>query len=277
MHNLPELLCHRFPDLRRASGGIVHRNRGWMREEGAKALEWAMLESWQHRSIVVDAEMPAPLVMLPGTLCDARLYGPVLDALGVRASIPALSGAGSAVAFAQYLLAQLPDRFSLCGFSLGAIIALEIAAQAPDRVERLALIGCNPGMLDGDAARIRAALSRDEFVASSFDHADPVIHALIDEMAADTSAEDYAQQTRITLTRHDSRPRLAALTMPVLILCGCEDRICPAALSIEMAASVPHSRLALIDGAGHYVTLEQPQAVAAELSAWLATPAPTLH
>jgi pimeloyl-ACP methyl ester carboxylesterase len=248
-----------------------------MREDRAKALEWAMLERSQHRSIAVDADMLATLVMLPGTLCDARLYAPVLDRLGIRASIPTLSSADNTVDFARYLLAQLPDRFSLCGFSLGAIVALEVAAQAPHRVERLALIGCNPGTLGSEASRARAALSRDDFVAASFDHADPLVHALIDEMAADTSAEDYARQTRITLTREDSRPRLAALTMPVLIMCGHEDRICPPSLSIEMATSIPHARLALIDGAGHYVTLERPDAVAAELSAWLATPARILH
>src|SRR5690349_18408038 len=101
----------------------------------------------QHRLEQVLAAPAAPLVMLPGTLCDARLFGPLLDVLGLTAAVPELSGAETAADVAGALLTSLPDRFALCGFSLGAIVALEIAAQAPERVERLALIGCNPGTL----------------------------------------------------------------------------------------------------------------------------------
>ena len=97
--------------------------------------------------------------MLPGTLCDARLYAPVVERLGLPATIPALAGAETAAALAQLILAAAPERFSLCGFSLGAIVALEIVAQAPERVERLALIGCNPGVLDSKARAARAASS----------------------------------------------------------------------------------------------------------------------
>ena len=219
----------------------------------------------------------ASLVMLPGTLCDARLFAPVLDLIGMRAHIPQISGAVTMTAMAEALLEELPARFSLCGFSLGAAIALEMTAQAPDRIERLALIGCNPGVLSDDAIALRRNQSQSEFVASTYDHADPSIRAVIEEMAEDTSPGAYHEQTQATLYRVDSRPRLARLSMPVLVLCGAEDRLCPPALSVETARSIPHARLALIEGAGHYVTLERPQAVAEQLSAWLATPPNRLH
>lgn len=222
-------------------------------------------------------EAVAPLVMLPGTLCDARLFAPVLDLLGMRAHIPQLGGATTMADMAAHLLNDLPERFALCGFSLGAAVALEMSAQAADRVERLALIGCNPGLLTPEASAFRSTLSQRDFVAANYEHADPSIRSLIENMAEATSHEAYREQTLATLNRVDSRPRLARLTMPVLLLCGAEDRLCPPALSIEMTQSIPHARLAVIDGAGHYVTLERPAAVANEISAWLATPYPTVN
>lgn len=236
-----------------------------------------MLEKPQHSMAPIAGAQSAPLVMLPGTLCDARLYAPVLNHLGRRAHIPDLAGSSSSAGLAAALLHELPERFALCGFSLGAIIALEIAAQQLGRIERLALIGCNPGSLSPSAAQSRRDLKQRAFTASSLDHADPEIRRLIDDMADSTAASVYEQQTQITVSRADSRPRLGRLTMPTLVLCGTEDRICPPALSIEMARLIPQARLALIEGAGHYVTLERPKAVAAEIAAWLATPTNTLH
>ena len=121
-----------------------------------------MLHRPQQSRNTIDAPA-APLLMLPGTLCDERLYAPVLDRLGTRAIVPELDGAEAASKMAQSILATAPARISLCGFSLGAIVALEIVAQAPHRVERLALIGCNPGVLDDKARAARAALTQADY------------------------------------------------------------------------------------------------------------------
>lgn len=207
----------------------------------------------------------APLLMLPGTLCDARLYGAVLERLAVPASIPPLDGAASTPEMARRILAAAPPRFSLCGFSLGAIVALEIIAQAPDRVERLALIACNPGLLDDAARQARATLAQADFVQPGDA---PLIHA----MARAASAETYRQQTQMTLERADSRPRLGRIGVPTLILCGGDDRICPPAMSRTIANSVLGSRLVIVPGAGHYLPIERPDAVAEQLAGWLAMP-----
>lgn len=82
-----------------------------------------------------------PLVLLPGTLCDARLFAPVLERLPrVATLLPSLVGATTAPDMAKKLLAELPDRFVLAGFSLGGIVALEMVAQAPERIAGLALL-----------------------------------------------------------------------------------------------------------------------------------------
>jgi pimeloyl-ACP methyl ester carboxylesterase len=211
MQNLPELLCRltirplsvpsKWPFTAIGDGRAQQRH---------VALRWPMLDRSPQTLEHTASAQAAPLVMLPGTLCDARLFEPVLDQLGCRAQVPVLGGATSAVAIADAVLATSPERFSLCGFSLGAIVALEIAARAPARVERLALIGCNPGVLSNTAARDRAALSSSAFVEASYHHADPDVHAAIEDMAAATSSTAYREQTLITLTRADSRPGSAA-------------------------------------------------------------------
>ena len=223
-----------------------------------------MLHRPQHSQNSVDA-LAAPLLMLPGTLCDARLYTPVLDRLGARATLAELAGAESAADMARLILASAPARFSLCGFSLGAIVALEIVAQAPHRVDRLALLGCNPGVLDDRARTARAALTQSDF-ATEDDC--PLVHL----MARDATPETYRQQTRMTLDRSDSRPRLQRIDMPTLVMCGAHDRTCPPAMSIAMADAIPHARLVIVPGAGHYLPLERPDVVADELAAWLAMP-----
>ena len=218
-----------------------------------------------------------PLLMLPGTLCDERLFMPVLGALGREATVLPLRGAESAAAMAQLVLAGAPARFSLCGFSLGAIVALEIMAQAPGRVERLALIGCNPAPMESERARARAAVAAEDFVAWSCGSPDCTggnapLRALLDEMASRLSPTDYRQQTEMTLHRADSRPRLGDIEVPTLVICGADDHLCPPALSRDVAFAITGSRLVIIPNAGHYLLLENPDAVAHELAAWLDQP-----
>lgn len=203
--------------------------------------------------------------MLPGTLCDARIFAPILAQLNLRATVPELAGADTAADMARLILANSPETISLCGFSLGAIVALEIVAQAPDRVARLALIGCNPAPLSPEGHAARAAIERDDFVARTDS-------SLVRVMAETATNKLWRQQTAMTLSRADSRPRLRRISCPTLVLCGAGDTICPPAMSLAMAASIPGARVAIIERAGHYVTIEQPEAVADELSAWLATP-----
>src|SRR5437868_10378145 len=82
-----------------------------------------------------------PLVLLPGTLCDERVFFPLLERLSPWTIMtPSLGDAESAPDIARHLLQTLPPRFALGGFSLGGIIALEMIAQQPERITRLALI-----------------------------------------------------------------------------------------------------------------------------------------
>lgn len=225
----------------------------------------------------------APLLMLPGTLADDRVFAPVLDRLGVTAPWMRMAGATTASAMAARILAQAPERFSLVGFSLGSIIALEVVAQAPERVDRLALLGCNARDLPDDKATARRAtlpvaerLGQASYIDAVWDVSvpehrrhDASLRALLHAMASDTPMDAFRDQIEMAIHRVDSRPRLAQLGMPVLVACGAEDGVCPPDLSQEIADAIEGATLAIVPRAGHYLTLDQPDAVARLLRTWL--------
>lgn len=232
---------------------------------------------------------PAPLLFLAGTLCDARVFAPLQAALGSAAPVIVMGGVDSTPDMAARILADAPARFSLCGFSLGAIVALELVAQAPARVERLALIGGNARAMPqstASARRAAALIARVEgcsgYIASVWDASVPASRAedaalrqLLETMASDTSPATFAQQAEISAVRHDLRSRLPDFRLPTIALCGAEDQVCPPHLSEEIAAAIPGARLAIVPDAGHYALLDQTAIVAAALRDWLAIPVPS--
>jgi len=226
-----------------------------------------------------------PILLLPGTLCDDRVFAPLLARLPARAAtVPTVSGAHQASKFAAAVIATAPPRFALLGFSLGGIIALEIAATVPQRVAGLALIGSNARPMDEAASVHRresaraatkrgfGAFVRDALWASYVGPraaGDAALEALIVDMAEKTSPAAFEAQLEIALTRADGRTRLGALTMPSLVLAGEKDAICPPSMQREMADALSDAKLALIPGAGHFVLLEAPGPGAIEVAAWL--------
>src|SRR5215469_18912975 len=83
-----------------------------------------------------------PLILLPGLLCDAALWGPQTAALADIAdmSVADLTQADSMAAMAEAVLGAAPPKFALAGLSMGGYVAFEVMRRAPERVERLALL-----------------------------------------------------------------------------------------------------------------------------------------
>lgn len=229
-------------------------------------------------------DIQTPLLMLPGTVADERVFSPVLERLGLASLSMRMAGARSTAEMAKRILEAAPERFSLVGFSLGSIVALEVVAQAPERVERLALLGCNARALTADKAAARratVAVAERDGITSYIDNVweasvpahrrdDADFRALLHAMASGTPWPAFIDQIEMAIDRVDSRPRLATLDMPVLVACGAEDGVCPPELSQEIAEAIPGAALAIVPRAGHYLTLDQPDAVALLLRDWLA-------
>lgn len=228
-----------------------------------------------------------PLLLLPGTVCDERLFGPLMAELGYPGMrVMAMTGASTAPELAARILEAAPERFALAGFSLGGIVALEMMAQAPERIERLALIDTTPRpdpqanaevrRKAVDKARIEGMagyiLDAWEKLVSPRNAGNPELKAAIIAMARDAGAAVLAAQTDVAINRADSRPRLGAIAVPVLILAGADEQICPLDAHEELFAGIAGARFFTIPEAGHFAPLENPAAVARHMRAWLSGP-----
>ncbi len=226
------------------------------------------------------------LVLLPGLACDERLWQPQRPVLP-----PALDARVSDVharhdrieAMAAAVLAENDGPLILCGASLGGMIAMEAARQAPERVAGLALLGTNPRPETPEMFKLRESAielfergeAREviEFNAGFALHpaqaADKALVRRYVEMVLDAGAPQLIRQNRAAMQRPDARPHLPAVRCPVLVLCGDADRLTPPECSSEIAALVPHARLSWVAQSGHMLTMEQPAQVNALLGGWL--------
>jgi pimeloyl-ACP methyl ester carboxylesterase len=100
-------------------------------------------------------------------------------------------------------------------------------------------------------------------------HGDETLKRIVREMAADTGPEAFVRQQRAIMSRLDSRPLLATIRCPTLVLVGDGDELTPPELAKEIAGGITAARLVVVPNCGHLSTLEKPDAVNAALAEWL--------
>lgn len=225
------------------------------------------------------------LVLLPGLAGDARMWRDQLAALAPwRPRVADVhTRNGSIEAMAAALLAEHPGQLVLCGASMGGMVAMQAARQAPERVAGLALLGtdANP---ESDAMRQlreaaivlfaqgRAREVIEPNVAFAFHPDNAQRPELVDtylRFVLDAGADQLIRQNRAVTARPDARPHLPRLECPVLVMCGDEDKLTPPEKSREIASLAPHARLVMVPRCGHMLTMEQPGVVNAALADWL--------
>jgi pimeloyl-ACP methyl ester carboxylesterase len=231
--------------------------------------------------------MTAPvLLLIPGMLNDARLWAGVAAGLRAHADlrIADVSTQASIADMADDAWARIADVPAkvpcvLAGFSLGGYVAIEMLAR-PRRTWRAAALlstSCLPESPEGAAGREKAiaAFTQDfegtlqGIARRGVSSANPELHEPLCQMMRAVGAEAAIRQTRAIMTRSDHRAALGALQLPVLVLCGEQDRITPPALSEALAAAIPGAQLRQVNDAGHMLPLEQPGAVVTALNDWL--------
>ncbi len=229
--------------------------------------------------------MNEPLVLLPGMMCDARLFEPQLATFSVSRPVMVmpLIGQTSFTELAAEILLQAPPRFALAGLSMGGIAAMEIIRQAPARVTRVALMDTNPlaepiervTARDSQIERVRTnglrSVMRDEMTPHYLTDG-PNKKAVLDlcmAMAEDLGEKVFEEQSRALQQRPDQCDTLRGIKVPALILCGEEDQLCPVERHEMMRDLIPDARLAVIPDAGHLPTLEQPEHTNRVLGKWL--------
>lgn len=230
--------------------------------------------------------MHEPLVLIPGLSCDAALYAPQWPSLATGRQIFVADHARdeALAGIAARLLAAAPDRFALCGLSMGGYIAFEVMRQAPQRVTRLALLDTSAKPATDETNALREQMialaekgAYDNVITLLWQRlvapsrlADEPLRLAVRRMAETIGAAGFVRQQRAIMARPDSRPGLAEIKVPTLVLVGEEDLITPPDEAREIAAGIgAQVRLVVLPGCGHLSTLEAPDAVGQELLDWL--------
>lgn len=236
--------------------------------------------------LATQTKIPEPLVLIPGLNCTPALYAPQWPALAPgRQILVADNTTDDTIAvMVERLLAAAPQRFALCGLSMGGYIALEVMRRAPDRVTRLALLDttAKPPTPETNTPREQMIALAEK---GAFDNvvtvlwqklvapdrlADEALRLAVRAMAEAVGASGFIRQQRAIMGRNDARQVLGTISVPALVVVGAEDAITPPDEAREIAAGIgAKARYLEIPGCGHLSTLEAPEVVTGALRDWL--------
>jgi pimeloyl-ACP methyl ester carboxylesterase len=229
--------------------------------------------------------IPLPIVLVPGLLASPRFYVEPLPALWRHGPVFIADHTrdDSMAAIARRILAAAPAQFALVGHSMGGYIAFELMRQAAERIVKLALLD-TAARADtpeqSERRRTQIALTQSGRFADVADLQFPLlVHRLrqgdtalrerIRMMADDTGPEAFVRQQTAIMHRPDSRPGLAAIHCPTLVLVGDADELTPPDRAREIVAGIGGARLAVVPECGHMSAMERPEFVTDALVAWL--------
>ena len=229
--------------------------------------------------------MNTPLVLLPGMMCDARLFTPQISLFAATRPVvlmPLIKHV-TIERLAKDILNHAPPKFALLGLSMGGIVAMEIIRQAPARVTHLALFDTNPKadtpariiqrnkeIEQVKAGNLRAVMRDDmkpNYLADGQNKQEILDLCMV--MAESHGADVFIQQTNALKTRQDYCTTLKNINIPTLIACGEKDSLCPLERHELMHQLIKGSRLCVIANAGHLPTLEQPKLSNKLIQNWL--------
>ena len=220
------------------------------------------------------------VLLLPGMMCDQRLWAHQEQALEQTAFHADTSQADNFTDMAASAIAHAPQRFAVAGLSMGGILAFEIWRQAPERVTHMALLDTNPHAERPERKALRprqieAALAgrlrelaieslKPLYLARANRDNEQLLGTILD-MALKLGPAVFRRQSLALGDRIDSVPTLKTIDCPTVVICGEEDTVCPLEYHQLMAAEMPDARLRVIENCGHLSPLEQPGIVTAEL------------
>ena len=208
-------------------------------------------------------------------LADQR-FDPAFDA--------SLAQDDSIAAMAQRALSDTTGQLLLIGFSMGSIVAVEMAVQAPDKVVGLVLAGYNATadlperaahrpvqqaeVRAGGLERVLVEELKPNYLAEQ-NRGDSELLGLLRDMGMVLGEEVFIRQSEALRLRDDRRNAITALKIPVLYTCGAEDALCPPAWHQRWTAITLNARFVEIAGAGHMLPLEAPHDFASTIEIWL--------
>lgn len=231
------------------------------------------------------------LLFLPGLICDARMFAPQLAAFAGSRAVDGYGMADSLPQMARVALAladkEGAERFDLFGHSMGGRVALEVFRLAPGRVRRLALVSTGVHSLGADEPQKRHALRAvgheqgyealvDTWLppmVADTNRAKPELYQPMRQMSLDAGQGVFDAQIEALLGRPEQESLLARITCPTLVMTGELDTWSPPWRHEAIADRIADSTLVIVEGAGHMLPLEAPEAVNQAIASWLEKPA----
>lgn len=230
--------------------------------------------------------MNAPLAILPGLLCDSRMFEEMRASIADSVVVDGFyAGCTTIGGMADYALERLPDRFVLMGHSMGARVALEVYRKAPERVQRLVLAdtGVHPvGTGEAEKRFALLTLGKERGMEALVDswlppmvwepkHEDRALMEGLRAMCVDAGVDTYRNQINALLARPETEDVLASIACDTLVLVGEHDQWSPPVQHEAIAASIANSQMVVVPDAGHMAPAENPAGFAAPLVDWLAS------
>lgn len=232
--------------------------------------------------------MAEPVVLIPGLMCDARIFHYQITALSAECPVMVAAPVnGERIEeMASHILDGLPARFALAGMGMGGTVAMEVLRRAPERVNRLALICVDPQadtpVLAAERepwiARVRAGRLDDvmsELVTPDMIAQGPrrmKVQQLIRNMAQELGADLFIRHQRALQRRRDYQSVLRRVKIPAMVISGTEDASMSVKKAQFLSELIPNSHLRLIENAGCVPSIENPVAMIEALADWSALP-----
>ena len=220
-------------------------------------------------------------LFLPGLLSDGRVWQEVADRLNLPLLVADLTRDDTIGGMAARALVDFDGPISVMGHSMGGRVAIEMARLQPGRVTSLVLANTGHTSMKPGEEEKRGRLvdlgQRDmrelaEVWLPPMLAPDRIADlSLVDDltqMVIKAGPEVHERQIRALLSRPDAGKTLPAITCPVLLMTGAQDRWSPGAQHREMAAMTSDSTVEIIDGAGHFLPIEQPDRTAGTIQKW---------
>jgi pimeloyl-ACP methyl ester carboxylesterase len=225
-----------------------------------------------------------PILILPGTLCTGTMFSKQINQLQQYCqdiTVVQFTTEKSLTEMANKVIKATKNKpCAIIGFSMGGIVAAEIARTHPQLIAKLALVNSNcyadlperksarkAQIIQAESGQLIALIST-TFLPNYLFKADSAHEKLIIDMAKSLGADCFVAQVMAIEDRPDSLSVLQQLKSDILIIGGKQDKICPVEHQKMMHENLPKSQLQLLDQCAHFSPLEQAEKVSNLLTHW---------
>lgn len=221
------------------------------------------------------------LIILPGAGGDGSFFRKILEKLP-DAQVLVLNNQGTRREMADYVLENAPEKFFLLGHSMGGWVAQEVAAKAPERVEKLILLSSWTGVEKKNQTLLKMAIpvikagKLEDVVEAQLPKMvyppflqDPKFREELRHCQFRLSEEVYIKQLGAILRDYSTKHLLEKIFSETLIIHGRQDELFPITEQEALHKGIKNSLLKILEECGHLAPIEQPVKLLEEIQLFL--------